>query len=71
MEPHPKVGDRIRLIHLQGDPSELPEGTEGVVFDISEPTFLCPQGQVWIEWDTEPPRRFALLPEVDRWEIIS
>lgn len=58
------IGDRIRLIHMQNDPSPIPDGATGTVTRIAN-------GQVSVDWD-EPNegRGLMLLEGVDMFERI-
>lgn len=63
-EPSPiPTGTRIRLVAMPEDPNPVPVGTEGTVLDGNG-------AQVWVRWEPDG-RQLALLPGLDRWEVIG
>jgi len=60
-----KPGDRIRLLTMPNDPDPIPPGSEGVVVDVTD----GPLAQILVDWKNG--RSLALLPGVDRFEIIK
>ena len=61
-----KRGDRIKLINMPDDPDPIPAGSEGVVIDVTD----GPLAQITVEW-IGINRTLALIPGVDRFEIIG
>ncbi len=61
-----KPGDHIRLIEIPNDPDPIPPGSEGVVVDVTD----GPLAQIEVEW-IGIKRSLALIPGVDRFEIIE
>lgn len=62
-----KVGDRIRLLHMD-DPDALPAGATGKVTRISG------EGewrQIDVAWEPPHSHRTLSLVEVDRYEVIT
>lgn len=53
-----KVGDKIRIIHMEGEPQYT--GKEGIV------EFIDDAGQLHGSWGG-----LAVLPDEDEWEIIE
>ena len=60
-----RKGDHIRLIVMPNDPDPIPPGSEGVVVDVTD----GPLAQVIVDWKNG--RSLALIPGVDRFEIIK
>ena len=60
-----RVGDRIRLLSMPDDPDPIPTGATGTVLSVTTGAFA----QVEVEWDSG--RTLALIPGVDRFEIIG
>ena len=61
----PKVGDRIRLIHMPEDPDPIPTGSLGTVLAINpHPRWT----QVEVDWDNG--RRLMLSLPDDVVEIV-
>lgn len=59
----PKLGDRVRVLAMPGDPDPVPAGVEGVV------DYVSPTGeQVSVRWDDG--RRLMLLPGVDSFDVM-
>ena len=58
-------GDHIRLIEMPNDPDPIPPGSEGVVIDVTD----GPLAQIIVDWKNG--RSLALIPGVDRFEIIE
>ena len=63
--PNGKPGDHIRMIEMPNDPDPIPPGSEGVVVDVTD----GPLAQILVDWKNG--RSLALLPGVDRFEIIK
>ena len=61
-----KTGDRIRLLSMPDDPDPIPAGSKGVVIDVTD----GPLAQIMVEW-IGINRTLALIPDVDRFEIIK
>lgn len=59
-------GDRIRLISMPDDPDPIPAGSEGLVIDVTD----GPLAQITVEW-IGINRTLALIPGVDRFEIVA
>lgn len=57
-----KIGDRIRLLRMDNDPSPIPAGTTGTVNWIGE------MDQLGVKWDDG--RTLGLVPE-DKFEVIA
>ena len=65
-----RVGDRVRLIAMPDDPDPIPAGATGTVLAVTTGRFA----QIEVEWDALPNgsrRTLALIPGVDRYEIID
>ena len=60
----PRAGDRIRLIAMPDDPDPVPAGSTGTVLSATTGRFA----QIEVEWDNG--RTLALIPGVDRYEIL-
>lgn len=58
---HPYVGHRIRLLYME-DPLPIPPLEEGLVVMVDD------MGQIHVKWDCG--RSLAVIPEVDRYEIL-
>ena len=58
-------GTRIRLLAMPDDPDPIPVGSTGTVLAVTEE----PLGQIEVDWDSG--RTLALIPGVDRFEIID
>lgn len=56
------VGDRIRLIEMRDDEYPVPPGTTGTVNSIT-------RFNTDVKWDNG--RRLALIPEIDKFEVIE
>ena len=59
-----RCGDRIRLIAMPDDPDPIPVGSTGTILSVTEGRFA----QIEVEWDSG--RSLALVPGVDRYEIL-
>ena len=64
--PNVKPGDHIRMIEMPNDPDPIPPGSEGVVVEVTD----GPLAQITVEW-IGINRTLALIPDVDRFEIIK
>jgi hypothetical protein len=53
-----KVGDKIRIIHMEGEPQYT--GKEGIV------EFIDDAGQLHGSWGG-----LAILPDEDEWEVVE
>ena len=58
-------GDRIRLLAMPDDPDPIPSGSTGTVISVTTGTFA----QIEVDWDNG--RTLALIPGVDRFEVID
>ena len=63
-----KRGDRVRVTGVMpNDPDPIPEGTEGVVYNVMNQS--TPLEQIGVDWEIDPPRSLFLLPN-DPFEIV-
>jgi len=60
-----RKGDHIRLIEMPNDPDPIPPSSEGVVIEVTD----GPLAQIIVDWKNG--RSLALIPGVDRFEIIK
>jgi hypothetical protein len=60
-----RPGDRIRLLAMPDDPDPIPAGATGTVVHVTTGAFA----QIDVDWDDG--RALALIPGVDRFEILS
>ena len=58
-------GDRIRLLSMPNDPDPIPAGSTGTVISVTTGPFA----QIEVDWDNG--RTLALIPGVDRFEVID
>jgi hypothetical protein len=58
-------GDRIRLLAMPDDPDPIPLGSTGTVISVTTGPFA----QIEVDWDNG--RTLALIPGVDRFEVID
>lgn len=58
-----KVGDRVRLIHMNDPYTDLRSGATGTV------NFIDDMGTVFVKWDNGS--ALGLLAGVDRWVTIA
>ena len=63
--PSTRPGDRIRLLSMPDDPDPIPAGATGTVLSVT----TGPYAQVEVDWDCG--RTLALIPGVDRFEVIG
>jgi hypothetical protein len=63
--PATRPGDRIRLLSMSDDPDPIPAGATGTVLSVT----TGPYGLVEVDWDCG--RSLALIPWVDRFEVIG
>ncbi len=61
-----RKGDHIKLIQMPNDPDPIPPGSEGLVIEVTE----GPLAQILVKW-IGMERSLALIPGVDRFEIIT
>ena len=64
--PSIRKGNRIKLIHMPNDPDPIPAGSEGLVVEVTDGAYP----QIIVEWRNLK-RSLALIPGVDRFEIIE
>ena len=57
------VGKRVRLVEMQEDPMPIEPGDEGTILSVDG------LGQIHVKWDSG--RSLALIPGVDKYEIIN
>ena len=60
-----RPGDRIRLLAMPDDPDPIPAGTTGTVVHVTTGAFA----QIDVDWDNG--RSLALIPDVDRFDILT
>jgi len=58
---HPKIGKRIKLIHME-DPDPIQPGTEGTIVGVDPVGFQ-------MKWDDG--RSLTLIPGEDKWEELD
>ena len=64
-----KAGDRIRLLHMDNDPSPLPDGATGTVRSV---TNLFDWQQIAVNWDApNESRTLCLIHPDDKFEVIE
>jgi hypothetical protein len=63
--PSTRPGDRIRLLSMPDDPDPIPAGATGTVLSVT----TGPYAQIEVDWDNG--RSLALVPGVDRFEVIG
>ena len=60
-----KPGDRLRLLSMPDDPDPIPAGATGTVLSVT----TGPYAQIEVDWDSG--RSLALVPGVDRFDVIG
>ena len=69
-----EVGKRVRLIHAVPGNSELRDGDEGTIVDISRlPDRLGGNRQIWVRWERYDGGNFtmAMIEGEDRFEMLD
>lgn len=67
-----QVGDRIRLIEMQGDTNPIPPGSTGIVVSVADLSAFhqAPDYAISVDWD-DIDRSLSLIWPVDSFEVID
>ena len=59
-----KVGDRVELLEMEDDMTNLKKGSKGTVSKVEED-----QDLIWVNWDNG--EKLALLIGIDKFKIVK
>lgn len=61
----PKVGDRVKLLHMPNDPDPVPNGSTGTVWRVAD---FGSHAQIGVNWDNG--RSLNIVVPEDSFEVL-